>query len=107
MLPIRDPTTSARSRYNKIYDLARRTLESNLTSLHTDGPNYEKLGWQEVVWTAPPSSAYQHDVLNLFTKIARDIRDTQRTYGLCPNIAPNWFRSNSIPSQGVYDDAPA
>ncbi len=95
------------ARFNKIHDLAQRTLQNNLTSIHTDGPNYEKLGWQEVVATTVPSSAYQQDVQNLFTKITRDIRDTQRTTGLCPAIAPNYFYTNSSASHGMYDDAPA
>ena len=95
------------ARYNKIHDLAQRTLQSNLTSIHTDGPNYEKLGWQEVVWTTLPSSSYQQDVHDLFTQIMRDVRDSQRTSGLCPDIAPNYFYTSSSGSHGIYDDAPA
>ena len=95
------------ARFNKIHDLAQRTLQNNLTSLHTDGPNYEKLGWQEVVWTTLPSSAYQQDVRNLFAKILRDLRESQRTSGLCPDISPNFFYTNSSGSHGIYDDAPA
>ena len=95
------------ARFNKIHDLAQRTLQSNLTSIHTDGPNYEKLGWQEVVWTTLPSSAYQQDVHDLFAKIMRDLRESQRTSGLCPDISPNYFYTNSSGSHGVYDDAPA
>ncbi|MEO6080374.1 MAG: family 78 glycoside hydrolase catalytic domain [Steroidobacteraceae bacterium] len=95
------------ARYNKIYDLAQRTLQSNITSLHTDGPNYEKLGWQEVVWTTLPSNAYQLDVENLFTKILRDNRDSQRTSGQSPSISPNPFYTKSSASRSVFDDAPA
>ena len=79
------------ARFNKIHDLAQRTLQSNLTSIHTDGPNYEKLGWQEVVWTTLPSSAYQQDVHDLFTQIMRDVRDSQRTSGLCPGHRAQLF----------------
>ena len=95
------------ARFNKIHDLAQRTLQNNLTSIHTDGPNYEKLGWQEVVWTTLPSSSYQQDVHDLFTQIMRDVRDSQRTSGLCPDIAPNYFYTSSSGSHGIYDDAPA
>ena len=99
--------TASDTRLNKIHDLAQRTLQNNLTSIHTDGPNYEKLGWQEVVWTTLPSSSYQQDVQNLFTQIMRDVRDSQRTSGLCPDIAPNYFYTSSSGSHGIYDDAPA
>lgn len=99
--------TASDARFVKIHDLAQRTLQSNLTSIHTDGPNHEKLGWQEVAWTTLPSCAYQHDVHDLYAKIMRDVRDSQRTFGLCPTMAPNWFHTNSTPSQGMYDDAPA
>ncbi len=94
-------------RYNKIYDLALNALRSNLTSLHTDGPNLEKLGWQEVAWTTLPSSVYQNDEYTLFAKIMRDVREAQRTNGLCSTIAPNYFYVPSTPSKGMYDDAPA
>ncbi len=94
-------------RDNQIYDLALKTLQSNFTSLHTDGPNYEKLGWQEVAWLAPLSATYKYDLQTLLVKIARDIRDAQRTVGLCPNIAPNWFYNKDHPPGNVYDDSPA
>ena len=99
--------TASDARYNQIHDLARYTLENNVCSIHTDGPNFERLGWQEVVWTTPPSTAYQHDVQTLLAKILRDIRDAQRTVGLCPDIAPNWFHPSTDAPSGKYDDAPA
>ena len=95
------------ARYNRIYDLALNTLRAGLVSIHEDGPTYEKLGWQEVAWTMLPSAMDAYDLQNLYAKIAGDQRDAQRTVGLAPNIAPNWFhRSNSSP-EGVFDDAPA
>jgi alpha-L-rhamnosidase len=99
--------TASDARYSKIHDLAQRTLQSNMTSLHTDGPNYEKLGWQEVVWTTLSSAAYQQDIHDLYAKIMRDVRESQRTSGLCPAISPNYFYKNSDGSHGVYDDSPA
>ena len=94
-------------RYNKISEMALNALRSNLTSVHTDGPNYEKLGWQEVVWTTVPSSTYAFDEYNLFAKIMKDVREAQRTSGLCSTIAPNYFYTPETPSHGMYDDAPA
>ena len=99
--------TASDSRYVQIYDLAVRTLRSNLESIHTDGPNFERLGWQEVVWTTPSSTVYCNDVQTLFAKIMRDVRDAQRVSGLCPDIAPNWFHTKDTPPGDKYDDAPA
>ncbi len=99
--------TASDNRYMQIHDLALRTLLSNLESVHTDGPNYERLGWQEVVWTTPSSTVYTNDVQTYFAKIMRDVRDAQRASGLCPDIAPNWFHKKSDRSAGQYDDSPA
>lgn len=94
-------------RYVQIHDLAVRTLRSNLESVHTDGPNFERLGWQEVVWTTPPSTVYTNDVETYFAKMMHDVRDAQRVSGLCPNIAPNWFHKKTDPPAGKFDDSPA
>ena len=105
----RDVGTFAASdnRYVQIHDLAVRTLRSNLESVHTDGPNFERLGWQEVVWTTPPSTVYSNDVQTYFAKIMHDVRDAQRVSGLCPTIAPNWFHKKTDAPAGRFDDAPA
>ena len=97
---------SSDARYNAIHDLVLEAFRSNLASLHTDGPNYEKLGWQEVVWTTLFSTVYEHDLYDLYAKILRDVRVGQRTSGLCGTIAPNYFTSIHSPSGGMYDDAP-
>jgi len=99
--------TASDKRYVQIHDLAVRTLRSNLESVHTDGPNYERLGWQEVVWTTPPSTVYCNDVQTYFAKIMRDVRDAQRISGLSPDIAPNWFHTKNSPPAGKFDDSPA
>ena len=95
------------ARYNRIYELALNTLRAGLVSIHEDGPTFEKLGWQEVAWTLLPSAMDAYDLQNLYTKIAGDLRDAQRTNGLAPNIAPNWFHRSDSPPEGVFDDAPA
>ncbi len=99
--------TASDNRYLQIHDLARQTLLSNLESIHTDGPNYERLGWQEVVWTTPPATVYCNDVQTYFAKIMHDVRDAQRVSGLCPDIAPNWFHNKNAGSAGKFDDSPA
>ncbi len=99
--------TASDKRYMQIHELALRTLLSNTESIHTDGPNYERLGWQEVVATMAPSLVYTNDVQTYFAKIMRDVRDAQRDSGLCPNIAPNWFHKKSDRAAGQFDDSPA
>ncbi len=99
--------TASDKRYMQIHDPTLRGLLSNLESVHTDGPNYERLGWQEVVWTTPPSTVYTNDVQTYFAKIMRDVRDAQRDSGLCPDIAPNWYHRKSDRSAGPFDDSPA
>jgi hypothetical protein len=94
------------ARYNAIHELVLEAFRSNLASLHTDGPNYEKLGWQEVVWTTLFSTVYEHELYDLYAKILRDVRVGQRISGLCGTIAPNYFASIHSPSGGRYDDAP-
>ncbi len=98
---------AADPRYNQIYQLSLNTVRSGLVSIHQDGPTFEKLGWQEVAWTMLPSGMYQFDLQNLYTKIARDLRDAQRTSGLAPNIAPDWFHHKTTPPEGKFDDSPA
>jgi hypothetical protein len=99
--------TASDKRYTQIHDLALQTLLSNTESIHTDGPNYERLGWQEVVATMPQSLVYTNDVQSYFAKIMRDVRDAQRDSGLCPDIAPNWYHKKSDRSAGPFDDSPA
>jgi alpha-L-rhamnosidase len=94
-------------RYEQIYKQALITMQNCLQSVHVDGPNFERLGWQEVVWTTLPSIAYHNDVQTLWTKLMRDVREAQRVSGLCPDIAPNWFHRTNDAPRGKYDDAPA
>ncbi|MEO8616856.1 MAG: family 78 glycoside hydrolase catalytic domain [Luteolibacter sp.] len=94
-------------RYNQIRDLVLNALRSNLTSIHTDCPNLEKLGWQEVVWTLLSSYVYQHDVFNIYSKLMWDTRDSQRTFGMVPTMAPNYFFNKDTPNKGMYDDTAA
>ncbi|MDA3816964.1 MAG: family 78 glycoside hydrolase catalytic domain [Prolixibacteraceae bacterium] len=94
-------------RYNQIFDMVLNGLRSNMISIHTDGPNYERLGWQEVVHTLFPGSSYYFDLHNLYSKIVEDVKSAQRVSGLSPSIAPNYWSTENTPSRGVFDDSPA
>jgi hypothetical protein len=54
-----------------------------------------------------PSGIYAFDLQNLHTKITRDLRDSQRVVGLCPNVAPDLFHRPKAGPEGPFDDAPA
>ena len=98
---------SSDQRYNQIFDMVLNCLRSNMISIHTDGPNYERLAWQEVIPTLFPGSSYYFDLHNLYSKIADDVRMGQRVSGLGPSISPNYWKTGDAPPGGPYDDAPA
>jgi alpha-L-rhamnosidase len=98
---------SSDQRYNQIFNMVLNTLRSNMISIHTDGPNYERLGWQEVTYTLLPGSSYYFDLHNLYSKIIDDVRKGQRLSGLSPDIAPNYWATEITPATNPYDDAPA
>ncbi|MES2276561.1 MAG: family 78 glycoside hydrolase catalytic domain [Bacteroidota bacterium] len=98
---------SSDPRYNQIFDMVLNTLRSNMISVHTDGPNYERLGWQEVTYTLLPGSSYYFDLHNLYSKIVDDVRKGQRLSGLSPDIAPNYWATEITPATNPFDDSPA
>lgn len=94
--------TSSDTRYNRIYDMVLKTLQSNLVTIHTDCPTYEKLGWLEVLTNTAPSYAYLFDMQSFWAGQIRNISDGQRANGLVPNIIPDYTHGRSD-----YDDSPA
>lgn len=107
-------------RYNQIYQLVKKAIESNLNHVHTDCPTVEKLGWLEASQQMAPSIMYCKDVDALWSKIAADIRDAQygdseqdvdvgvfpHVYGpgLVPSIAPRYAKFDRDWGQGSYWD---
>jgi hypothetical protein len=94
-------------RYNKIYQMIRNAIESNLNHVHTDCPQIEKLGWLETTQLVAPSLMYNKDMRSLFRKILRDMREAQYGKGECdvtpegkkihgpglvPSIAPTYSK---------------
>ena len=61
-----------------------------MQSVLTDCPHREKLGWLEESHLLGSSIMYNYDVERLYGKIAGDIQDTQKSYGLVPDIAPEY-----------------
>ena len=95
------------SRYNQVFDMVLNCLRSNMISVHTDGPNYERLGWQEVVHTLFTGSSYYFDLRNLYSKILEDVKSAQRVSGVSTSVAPNYWLTEDKPPAGPFDDSPA
>ncbi len=111
-------------RYNKIYDMIERTVESNMLSVHTDCPTIERFAWQEPNHLMAPSIFYMKDGKKLWEKFFLDLRTAQHTKddfffdmsgekfypgdGLVPSQAPCYI-PNVLPVPGMgsfYDIIP-
>ncbi len=107
-------------RLNKIYDMIRKAIESNINHSHTDCPTIEKLGWLEPNHLMARAIMYNKDVNTLWSKIAMDIRDAQYAEqesdldigafpheykgGLVPSIAPRYAKFITDCKQGSFWD---
>ena len=76
--------------FNQIHTLINWGIKSNMVSVFTDCPHREKLGWLEQLHLMGPSVQYNFDVERLFAKSLRDMRQSQTSEGLVPEIAPEY-----------------
>ena len=86
---------------NRIHDLIRWAMVSNMKSVLTDCPHREKLGWLEQAHLCGPSLMYNYGLGALYSKIAADMREAQTPDGLIPDIAPEY-----TVFQGGFRDSP-
>ncbi len=107
-------------RLNKIFDLVKAAVESNLNHCHTDCPTIEKLGWLEPDHLMAPSVFYLKNADKLWSKISADMRDAQYTEdefdidegafpheyaeGLIPSTAPRYAKFTHDWEQGSFWD---
>ena len=103
-------------RYEQIYDLISKAVDSNLQSVHTDCPSIEKIAWQEPNHLMAPSIMYMKNVKSLWEKYIHDLRIEQfeegdyvnglngeKFYlgaGLIPSQAP-CYEKNVLPVEGI------
>ncbi len=87
--------------FNKIFSLIRWGIRNNMSSLATDCPHREKLGWLEESHLMGNSIQYNYDIESFYNKIAADMRDAQLPDGLEPDIAPEY-----VVFQGGFRDSP-
>jgi alpha-L-rhamnosidase len=76
--------------FNKTDRLIDWAVQSNMSSVLTDCPHREKLGWLEEAHLMGPSIRYNYDIGSLCRKIVRDMMNTQTADGLVTSIAPEY-----------------
>lgn len=89
---------------NRAHHMIDWAIRSNMSYVATDCPHREKNGWQEENWHMARALSYRFDVRSWFTKIARDLRDTQLPDGHIPTNCPNYLVG--IPPHGYWNEAP-
>lgn len=82
--------TCSNELFNKTNTLIDWAVQSNMTSVFTDCPHREKLGWLEETHLMGNSLQYNYDLVNLFKKSITDMRLSQTPDGLIPEIAPEF-----------------
>lgn len=82
--------TCSNELFNKTNTLIDWAVQSNITSVFTDCPHREKLGWLEETHLMGNSLQYNYDLVNLFKKSINDMRLSQTSDGLIPEIAPEF-----------------
>lgn len=107
-------------RYNKLFHIINKAIESNLNHVHSDCPTIERLGWLETSHLMAPSVMFNKNVDTLWTKIERDMKEAQYepgehdvdvgskhfhyTEGLIPSIAPRYALFDRDWSSGSFWD---
>jgi hypothetical protein len=87
--------TCSNELFNQIHTMVRWAQKNNAVSLFTDCPHRERLGWLEQTHLNGPALRYEFNFNPLFNKIASDIRESQSSSGLVPDIAPEYAQFQS------------
>lgn len=85
--------------FNRIFDLIDWAIRSNFSSVFTDCPHREKLGWLEQAHLIGSSVHYTYDISRAFPKLVDDMRAAQTPDGMIPTIAPHYVKFGG----GFYD----
>lgn len=78
--------------FEKIHNLIRQAILSNMKSYLTDCPHREKLPWLEQTHLIAPGVMYNFDVENLYGKLEQDMTDAQHDNGLVPDTCPEYVK---------------
>lgn len=90
--------------FNRTYTLIDWAIRSNLTSILTDCPHRERLGWLEQMYLMGSSIHYGYDVHQLFRKALEDMRTAQTKDGLVPSTVPEYTEMHF--ANGFFRDSP-
>ncbi|MFB6320084.1 glycoside hydrolase family 78 protein [Saccharicrinis sp. FJH54] len=91
-------------RFNRIFDLIRWSIRSNIQSVMTDCPTREKLGWLEQTHLMGESVHFNYDMYHLYLKLTNDMMDAQTKQGLVPSIVPEYINFEYYDS--AFRDSP-
>ncbi len=83
---------SSNELFNKTFTLIDWSIKSNMMSVFTDCPHREKLGWLEQLHLMGKSVNYNYAAAPLFRKAIIDMRNSQLSSGLVPEIAPEYVK---------------
>jgi len=84
--------------WNKIWNAGRRSVQSNMHSIPTDCPQWEKLGWTCDDSSPYYAMAFNFDLRKLYEKRLQDFAD---------DISPDGRIRNTVPSSWAKGDDPA
>ncbi len=90
--PVAGSFRSSDTLFDRTASLIRWAITSNMSSVLTDCPHREKLGWLEQVHLMGPSLLYNFDLQPLYEKQMLDMRYSQLENGLVPEIAPEFVQ---------------
>ena len=96
--------TCSNELFNKTYTLIDWAVKSNMVSVFSDCPHREKLGWLEQAHLMWNSVCFNYDVTNLYRKQIDDMKYSQTSDGLVPEIAPEYVKFEW--GNGMFRDSP-
>jgi alpha-L-rhamnosidase len=78
--------------FNRIYNITDWAVRSNMSSVFTDCPHREKLGWLEQDHLVQSSLQYLYNLPRFYEKIMNDMLSSQTEEGMIPDIAPEYVK---------------
>jgi alpha-L-rhamnosidase len=89
--------------WNKIWEAGRRSIQSNMHSIPTDCPQWEKLGWTCDDASPFYAMAYNYDLRKLYEKRLQDFADDISPDGKIRNVVPSsWAKGEDPAWVGSY-----
>jgi alpha-L-rhamnosidase len=74
--------------FNDIQNMTEWTFLSNVFGVQSDCPHRERFGYGGDIGATTDAFIYNFDMLNLYSKVVRDFRETARSDGMLTDTAP-------------------